>query len=215
MVRQQRKVVQLADYQLRKLAKQPTVESSAEGWTVAKSPTPEPSYPPILVQPSEDRTSTMMPNFMPRRRETSRASPILQSGALAYRPTKDGEPLVLLVSKKRSKQWGIPKGKVEAHLSFGENAAKEAFEEAGVKGRISPTSVGVFRANKRTPDRSARRVIEVWVYLLEVTEVRSKWPEKGKRQIQWVPCRTAAALLREPVLVYLCENLPQRAPGAP
>jgi hypothetical protein len=57
-------------------------------------------------------------------------------------------------------------------------------------------------------------VIEVWVYLLEVTEVRSKWPEKGKRQIRWVPSRGAAALLREPLLVYLCEKLSRRAQSA-
>jgi len=59
---------------------------------------------------------------------------ILESGALAYRRRKNGEVLILLISKKRSKKWGIPKGRVNASLSFGETAAKEAFEEAGVAG---------------------------------------------------------------------------------
>src|SRR5580704_9567911 len=31
----------------------------------------------------------------------------LQSGVLAYQRREDGEPLVLLVSKSRSKRWGI------------------------------------------------------------------------------------------------------------
>jgi hypothetical protein len=119
MVRQERKVVRLADCQRRKLA----------DWAVVKSPTPHPSYPQDLAEPPEDNRSSVIPNFMLPRRETSRKSPILQSGVLAYRSTKDGEPLVLVVSKKRSKHWGIPKGKVEAHLSFGENAAKEALRK--------------------------------------------------------------------------------------
>ncbi|HJU17622.1 MAG TPA: NUDIX hydrolase [Stellaceae bacterium] len=135
---------------------------------------------------------------------------LLQSGVLAYRRTKKGELLILLVRKRRSKQWGIPKGKVEAHLSFGENAAKEAFEEAGVRGSISADSVGMFRATKRSPSRLGTRVIEVWVYLLEVTECLSRWPEKGKRQTKWLPCEAAAAALREPVLVDLCHRLAQR-----
>jgi ADP-ribose pyrophosphatase YjhB (NUDIX family) len=76
---------------------------------------------------------------------------MLESGALAYRRLKNGKPLILLVSKKRSKKWGIPKGKLNASLSFGETAAKEAFEEAGVMGRVSPNSIGMFRAKKELP----------------------------------------------------------------
>jgi hypothetical protein len=78
-----------------------------------------------------------------------RGTAILESGALAYRRLKNGELVILLVSKKRSKKWGIPKGKVNASLSFGETAAKEAFEEAGVIGRVSSNSIGMFRAKKR------------------------------------------------------------------
>jgi hypothetical protein len=55
---------------------------------------------------------------------------ILESGVLAFRRESNGEPLILLISKRRSKKWGIPKGRVVPHLSFHENAAKEAFEEA-------------------------------------------------------------------------------------
>jgi 8-oxo-dGTP pyrophosphatase MutT (NUDIX family) len=133
----------------------------------------------------------------------------LQSGVLAYQRREDGEPLVLLVSKSRSKRWGIPKGKIEAQRSFAENAAKEAFEEAGVIGRVSPGSVGVFRARKRAMNSDVEQTIEVWVYLLEVTTVLSNWPEKEKRQTTWMPCKMAAQHLREPVLVQLCNRLAQ------
>jgi 8-oxo-dGTP pyrophosphatase MutT (NUDIX family) len=156
--------------------------------------------------PEREAAASLPPTALPAS-EAPDAERLLQSGVLAYRRAKNGELLVLLVRKRRSKQWGIPKGKVEAHLSFGENAAKEAFEEAGVRGNLSPNSVGVFRATKRSPSRLAIHVIEVWVYLLEVTECLSRWPERGKRETTWVPCEDAAALLREPVLADLCRRL--------
>ena len=104
---------------------------------------------------------------------------MLESGALAYRRLKNGELLILLVSKKRSKKWGIPKGKVNASLSFGE------------KGTPIP------------------KIIEVWVYLLEVDEMPSNWPEKEQRQTRWVSCKVAARELREPVLTNICHRLAQ------
>jgi 8-oxo-dGTP pyrophosphatase MutT (NUDIX family) len=137
---------------------------------------------------------------------TLRGTAMLESGVLAYRRRKNGEVLILLVSKKRSKKWGIPKGRVNASLSFGETAAKEAYEEAGVMGRISPNSIGMFRAKKGTPTPEN---IEVWVYLLEVDETLPDWPEKEKRQIRWAPCKAAARALREPVLTHLCRRLAQ------
>jgi 8-oxo-dGTP pyrophosphatase MutT (NUDIX family) len=133
----------------------------------------------------------------------------LQSGVLAYKRTKNDELRILLVSRKRSKDWGIPKGNVEPYLTFAESAAKEAFEEAGVLGRISPYPVGVFRARKRLPDSRSRRIVEVWIYLLEVAEALSDWPEKRERRIKWVSCEAAARQLREPVLAHLCHRLAQ------
>jgi len=134
----------------------------------------------------------------------------LQSGALAYRRTEAGDLQVLLVSKSRSKRWGIPKGRAEADQSLAENAAREAFEEAGVKGNLSPRAAGMFRATKRTGRRGEVSVIEVWVYLLEVTKCLSRWPEKHKRAVRWVAWDVAAAELGEPLLVELCRRLAVR-----
>src|ERR1700733_1176725 len=50
---------------------------------------------------------------------------ILECGVLEFRREGNGEPLVLLISKRRSRKWGIPKGRAEPHLSLHENAAKE------------------------------------------------------------------------------------------
>ena len=101
---------------------------------------------------------------------------------------------------------GIPKGKVNTFLSFGETAAKEAFEEAGAIGRVSPNSVGMFRAKKTTP---IPKIVEVWVYLLEVDEMLDNWPEKEKRRIRWASCKVAARELRNTILTELCHHLAQ------
>jgi len=134
---------------------------------------------------------------------------VLESGVLAFRRADDGDPEVLLISRKRSKKWGIPKGKLVPTLNFAENAAKEAFEEAGVVGYVSPSSVGMFRARKGTADPQIEQTIEVWVYLLEVAEMATDWPEKGKREVRWFSCEAAARYLREPVLSHLCHRLAQ------
>lgn len=140
---------------------------------------------------------------------SSEGAVLLESGVLACRRGKNGEPQILLISKKGSKNWGIPKGRAEPHLSFGENAAKEAYEEAGVLGNLSTNAIGMFRARKRSHNPRERLVIEVWIYLLLVTQCLANWPEEQKRKTKWVSCEYAAAHLREPVLADLCHRLAQ------
>jgi 8-oxo-dGTP pyrophosphatase MutT (NUDIX family) len=128
--------------------------------------------------------------------------PRLQSGALAYRIERHGRVQVLLIRTRRSKRWGIPKGKLTTALSMPQNAAKEAFEEAGVRGEIAAASSGMYRTTKRTWYGDA--IVEIWVYLLRVSEQLKKFPEKGQREAKWVSCSTAAKMLREPLLAELC-----------
>ena len=130
--------------------------------------------------------------------------PMLESGVLAYHHDERGDIGILVIQTKRSHRWSIPKGRIGPHLSFAENAAKEAYEEAGVRGRISANPVGRFRMAKRTTDRQGKRLVEVWVYLLEVTEQMRHWPEQTKRKTRWLRCDEAADLLREPLLSELC-----------
>lgn len=138
--------------------------------------------------------------------------PLLESGVLAYRLDRRGEPRVLVVTTAKGGRWGIPKGRVEPYLSFGDNAAKEAFEEAGVLGEVTPTSAGMYRATKRRS--TCDTVIEVWVYLMKVTETLEQFPEKGRREVKWVSPPEAAKLLREPFLAKLCQELPRRCKSA-
>jgi 8-oxo-dGTP pyrophosphatase MutT (NUDIX family) len=144
--------------------------------------------------------------------DVTSAPRLLESGVLAYRLDRRGEPLVLVVTTSKGKHWGIPKGRVEPHLSFADNAAKEAFEEAGVRGEVSQVSAGMYRTAKRLQTCGA--VMEVWVYLMKVTETLADFPEKGRREIKWVSCDEAAKLLREPLLAKLCHELAERTKSA-
>ena len=129
----------------------------------------------------------------------------IQSGALPYRVDKAGRRQVLLVTSVRSSRWTIPKGKVAPGLSLAENAAKEAMEEAGVVGKVATRSAGSYRAIKRLGAR--RTIIDVWVFLLAVSDALDDWPEKRHRRIKWVSPASAARLLREPLLQRLCREL--------
>jgi hypothetical protein len=52
-------------------------------------------------------------------------------------------------------------------MSSSEIAAKEAFEEAGVIGYISPNLGGMFRARKQSTSGLPHQIIDVWVYCLK------------------------------------------------
>jgi 8-oxo-dGTP pyrophosphatase MutT (NUDIX family) len=131
----------------------------------------------------------------------------LQSGVLPFRIDKRGRIRVLLVTTGPRGRWGIPKGTAEPELTLRQNAAKEAFEEAGISGTVAPYAAGSFRTTKRRG--LAERFIEVWVYLLQVEDVAKEWPEKARRRTKWMKPEEAAEVLREPLLTRLCLELKQ------
>jgi 8-oxo-dGTP pyrophosphatase MutT (NUDIX family) len=155
-----------------------------------------------VVQRSSLGASTRVPLLGS---EAGRTDPQIQSGVLAYRRHAKSGVEVLLVRKRTSTNWGIPKGKLKSKLSSAENAAKEAFEEAGVKGDVEERVAGTYRAVKRQSDK--RIVIEVSVHFLKVTKTLTNWPERDLRDVKWCSPQAAAKLLREPVLIELCEQI--------
>ena len=138
-----------------------------------------------------------------------RAVHVLQSGVIPYRIGKSGAVKVLLVGRGKKTRWGIPKGTAEPGLSLPENAAKEAYEEAGVRGQLATRAAGKYSALKRLRVTGQEITVEVWVYLLKVNEIACRWPEKGKRRVKWVSAAKAAQMLQEPLLRELCEELAQ------
>ncbi|MBA2587968.1 MAG: NUDIX hydrolase [Alphaproteobacteria bacterium] len=93
---------------------------------------------------------------------------------------------VLLITSLNSKRWILPKGWPEEGLTLAENAAREAFEEAGVHGKITDKPVGTYHYLKEKKDGSGLPC-SVDVFALAVTKQLHDWPEKNLRTLAWVP----------------------------
>lgn len=71
-------------------------------------------------------------------------------------------------------------------MDASDSALKEAYEEAGVQGRMSLNPIGYFDYDKWG------MFCRVEVYLLEVHSILQSWPEASFRQRKWFPLREAA-----------------------
>lgn len=109
-----------------------------------------------------------------------------------------------MITSRKRKHWIFPKGIIEPELSPAESAAQEAFEEAGVKGTVSPDALGEYEYEKWGG------VCHVDVFLLEVREQSDVWPESEVRDRKWAPVQKAQALLDEPALKTLLAELSQK-----
>ncbi len=78
-----------------------------------------------------------------------------------------------------------------------EAAAREAFEEAGVRGKAKKKPLGHFSYLKKLDDGSMALCL-VQVHAIEVDEELDTFPEKGQRKAEWVTCSEAAARVIEP-----------------
>jgi len=144
---------------------------------------------------------------MPRPKKQKRKPPPyrMQYGALPY-TIRDGELLVMLITSRDTGRWIIPKGWPEKDATPPQLAAREAYEEAGLVGRVAESPLGQYRYEKRL--RSGKSVTcFVDVFPLEVEQELDAWPEKGQRERRWMTSAQAALLVSEAGLVDLLLTL--------
>ncbi len=129
----------------------------------------------------------------------------------------DGAPLeVLLVSSRRctrrteavAGQGGevcpqpnlvFPKGGWEPDETLWEAAVREAYEEAGVSGRLETPHVDTFsyESLKDRHDKGGHsRQRTVYVFVLYVTKEHIEWPEKDSRKRIWVKLASVSERLK-------------------
>jgi 8-oxo-dGTP pyrophosphatase MutT (NUDIX family) len=89
-------------------------------------------------------------------------------------------------------------------MSPADSAAKEAFEEAGIRGRVDDRPFGAYRYRKRGGTGT------VAVFAMEVSEECDDWPESGVRTREWLPPQEAAARVDEAALKEMIAALPER-----
>ncbi len=114
----------------------------------------------------------------------------------------DGEPLVMLITSRETRRWIIPKGRPEKGRKAWEVAAQEAYEEAGLIGRISDRAIGAFPSTKRLVS-GLDVPVTVRVFLFDVVEELEFWPEQAERERRWASPGEAALLVSEAQLAQL------------
>jgi 8-oxo-dGTP pyrophosphatase MutT (NUDIX family) len=115
-----------------------------------------------------------------------------QFAALCYR-IKNEKVQFCLVTSRRSGRWIVPKGWPMNGQTPMDAAATEAFEEAGVRGKIEHRPIGVFSYYK-VHSKNELPCIAV-VYPLKVKKVLRTWPEHKERNRKWLSRKKAAALV--------------------
>jgi 8-oxo-dGTP pyrophosphatase MutT (NUDIX family) len=102
------------------------------------------------------------------RRSGSRSSHLqrVHVAAVCYR-VRGGEPEFLLV-RTRNGHWTFPKGRVDQDATNADAAAREAYEEAGVRGSVDPVPFVCYRHCKPRRLGLRRQVILVDAHLCKV-----------------------------------------------
>ena len=132
---------------------------------------------------------------------TEQPSVAQQVAALCWRLRK-GLVEVLLITSRETERWVIPKGWPMNGLSAAEAAAREAWEEAGVRGRVQSQPLGTYGYDKIIGPAQVKRC-RVAVFALEVGGLKDRFPEMAERKRRWFAAADAAALVAEPDLSAL------------
>jgi 8-oxo-dGTP pyrophosphatase MutT (NUDIX family) len=127
-----------------------------------------------------------------------------QIAALPFR-IEAGNLQILLITSRETRRWVIPKGGRIRGLRPREVAAREAFEEAGLVGKIvGKRPIGSYHYSKRLAENQ-ERLCRVKVFLLSVDHQGEDWPEKEQRKCQWVTLQQAAHMVDEGGLAELLQ----------
>ena len=124
-----------------------------------------------------------------------------------------GQPMILMVTSRETRRWIVPKGWQEKKVTDRDQAAREAFEEAGAIGVISDKPIGGYRYDKRLKNGSVeaprcRRIRP------EVEELLDDWPEMEERERRWMTPAQAAMAVQEGALAALLLSMAVSPPVA-
>lgn len=124
-----------------------------------------------------------------------------QSGVIPYCKI-NGELKLLLISAGSKQKWAFPKGVIEPGLSPQASAAKEAWEEAGLKGIVTDQALGCYSREKW------QGTCTIEVFPMAVTEMvdTHEW-EESHRQRQWFSPKQAMLELNTPALTKMIKQL--------
>lgn len=132
-----------------------------------------------------------------------------QFGALCWRNVGD-QVQVLLITSRRRGRWIVPKGWPVDGATPAEAAETEAFEEAGVKGKVTPAVLGIFSYTKDL-EEGERLPCVVALFPLKVKKMLNNWPEQSERRRKWMSLKKAAKKVDDPELASILAGFDPKA----
>jgi 8-oxo-dGTP pyrophosphatase MutT (NUDIX family) len=130
-----------------------------------------------------------------------------QFAALPYR-MRGAQLDILLVTTRGKRHWSVPKGWPIKGEKPHFTARLEAYEEAGVIGKVKANSIGRYKHTKQKKGRKIK--CDVSLFPLEVHQQRRSWPERGERDAIWLPADSAATMVRDSHLSRLIQCFAQQ-----
>lgn len=88
-------------------------------------------------------------------------------------------------------------------------AEQEAWEEAGVTGKLKPVCLGIYGYAKQTEDGDLPCMVAV--FPLKVKKVAQDFPEIEERRRKWFSLKKAAQKVDEPELAKIIANFDPNA----
>ncbi len=123
-----------------------------------------------------------------------------QACALPFRLREGRVDFCLITSNSRG-DWIFPKGTIEPGEAARDTALKEAYEEAGLYGRLFAEPLGSYDYLKHEDVQ-----LRVIVYLMEVTSFQEFWPEASVRRRRWWEFHKARGSLQRPYLGVMIDK---------
>ena len=108
---------------------------------------------------------------------------------------------VCLIRRKDSSSWSIPKGFIDPGDTAGQAALTEAYEEAGLQGRLLGESIGTYEYVK------GKVQLTVEVFVMEVLVEEPAWDEMSFRERRWYSLTESLALLADHPVRPLLERV--------
>ena len=146
----------------------------------------------VTISWAQVRTKTLSARFV-RLTELRKLKQCEQVAALCYRMR--GGSIEFLLVQTRKGRWIFPKGNAEPGLTHAQAAALEAFEEAGVHGRMEEASFTRYTRRERSEARGSGTESSVIVHLCEV--LRLVAPQESDRNPTWFSANKAKRRLQE------------------
>ncbi|CAG8688429.1 241_t:CDS:2 [Ambispora leptoticha] len=115
---------------------------------------------------------------------------------------KTGE--ILLITRRKGGGWILPKGGWESDESRQEAAARETYEEAGAKGRITGL-LGEWDHHVVNKSTGLPKAMFSF-FEMEVDKLEEKWPEMGERDRQWFHYDEAVNMVIKPFMREVIQN---------